>query len=212
MSPTSSPSPPPSPPASPWLSGLLALSRGIDDLNQRVGRTAGWLALAAVLVSAGNAMVRYLFDTSANAWLELQWYLFAGLFLLCAGYTLQHGQHVRVDVVYVRFPRRVQLWIDIFGMLFFLLPMAILILVLSWPVFMQALTSGEVSTNAGGLLLWPARLLVPIGFLLLVLQGVSELIKRIAILQGLMPDPATEAPPNSLATSAPSATSATPAP
>ena len=168
---------------------LLGLAQWIDSLNERVGKATYWLVLVAVLVSAGNAVVRYTLDTSSNAWLEIQWYLFSAVFLFCAGYTLLHNRHVRIDIVSGMFSRRVQTWIEIFGTVFFLLPMAILILWLSWPVFMDAWRSNEVSFNAGGLILWPARLMVPIGFLLLVLQGISELIKRIAYLRGLIPDP-----------------------
>ena len=168
---------------------LLGLAQWIDSLNQRVGQATYWLVLVAVLVSAGNAVVRYTLDTSSNAWLEIQWYLFSAVFLFCAGYTLLHNRHVRIDIVSGMFSRKVQTWIEIFGTVFFLLPMAILILWLSWPVFVDAWRSNEVSFNAGGLLLWPARLMVPIGFLLLVLQGISELIKRIAFLRGLIPDP-----------------------
>ena len=167
---------------------LLRLSRAIDALNETVGRAVLWLVLVMVLVSAVNAAVRYLFNLSSNAWLELQWYLFAAVFLLCAGYTLLHNDHIRIDVVASRFSRRTQLWIDVFGTVFFLLPMAITILVLSWPIFLNAWVSNEMSSNAGGLIRWPARAMVPLGFLLLSLQGVSELIKRIATLQGLIPD------------------------
>jgi TRAP-type mannitol/chloroaromatic compound transport system permease small subunit len=174
------------------LQGLLGISKLIDRLNDNVGKLAYWLTLIAVLVSSGNATVRYLFDTSSNAWLELQWYLFSAVFLLCGGYALLHGSHVRIDVIYGRWSRRTQLWIDVFGTIFFLLPMAILILYLSWPVFMNAFMNKEVSSNAGGLIVWPARLLLPVGFFLLVLQGISELIKRLAILQGLLPDPTLE--------------------
>ncbi len=166
----------------------LAISNAIDRLNGHIGRAAAWLVLLAVLVSAGNAVMRYAFNLSSNAWLELQWYLVAAVFLLCAGYTLLHQQHVRIDIVYLRFSRRTQLKIDIFGTLFFLLPMAVLLMLLSWPVFVDAFRSGEVSSNTGGLPLWWARLLVPVGFALLALQGVSELIKRIAILRGALPD------------------------
>jgi TRAP-type mannitol/chloroaromatic compound transport system permease small subunit len=162
------------------LKSLLALSRAIDALNNFVGRSTYWLILAAVLISAGNATVRYSLNMSSNAWLEIQWYLFSAVFLFCAGYTLLHNQHIRIDVVTGRFSRRVQAWIDILGTLLFLMPMAITILWLSWPVFVDAYQRNEVSTNAGGLIIWPARLMVPIGFLLLVLQGFSELIKRIA--------------------------------
>ena len=171
------------------MQALLGVSRAIDALNERVGKLSYWLILVAVLISAGNAVVRYAFDTSSNAWLEIQWYLFSAVFLFCAGYTLLHNQHVRIDIVSGQFSRRAQTWIEIFGTVFFLLPMAILILWLSWPVFMDAWHSGEVSSNVGGLTVWPARLMLPIGFLLLVLQGVSELIKRIAFLRGLIPDP-----------------------
>jgi TRAP-type mannitol/chloroaromatic compound transport system permease small subunit len=169
---------------------LLMVSRAIDAINERVGRIVLWLVLAMALVSAGNAVSRYALNLSSNAWLELQWYLFAAVFLLCAGYTLLHNQHIRIDVVSSRLSRRTQVWIDIFGAVFFLLPMSTLIMWLSWPVFVNAWTSSEMSSNAGGLIRWPARLLVPTGFFLLSLQGVSELIKRVAFLLGLIPDPA----------------------
>ena len=173
---------------------MLAMAQAVDAFNERVGKLTHWLILVAVLISAGNAVTRYSLDMSSNAWLEVQWYLFSAVFLFCAGYTLLHNQHVRIDIVSGRFSRRVQTWIDIFGTVFFLLPMAILILWLSWPVFVDAWRSNEVSTNAGGLAVWPARLMLPIGFLLLVLQGFSELIKRIAFLRGLIPDPADKDP------------------
>jgi TRAP-type mannitol/chloroaromatic compound transport system permease small subunit len=168
---------------------LLSLSRLIDALNERIGHIVYWLILLAVLVSAGNAVVRYAFNRSSNAWLEIQWYLFSAVFLFCAGYTLLHNQHVRIDVITGRVPKRVQAWIDVIGTLLFLLPMAVTIMWLSWPVFIDAYRSHEISTNAGGLTVWPARLMVPVGFLLLVLQGLSELIKRIAYLRGLISDP-----------------------
>lgn len=169
---------------------LLALSRGIDALNDLVGRLVYWLVLVSVLVSSGNASVRYLFNMSSNAWLEIQWYLFSAVFLLCAGYTLLHNEHIRIDVVYGRFTRRTQVWIDVFGTVFFLLPMAVIIMALSWPMFMDAYVRGEISGDAGGLIRWPVKLLIPVGFLLLSLQGVSELIKRVAYLRGLISDPA----------------------
>ncbi|HVC12804.1 MAG TPA: TRAP transporter small permease subunit [Burkholderiales bacterium] len=169
---------------------LLVLSRAIDWLNERVGRSVKWLILVMVLVSAGNATSRFLLDRASNAWLELQWYLFSAVFLLCAGYTLLHNEHIRIDVVNSHLSRRTQVWIDVFGIIVFLFPMATIIMWLSWPVFVNAFVSGEVSANAGGLIRWPARLMVPVGFFLLVLQGVSELIKRIAFLMGLIPDPA----------------------
>jgi TRAP-type mannitol/chloroaromatic compound transport system permease small subunit len=168
---------------------LLQISRGIDALNEHVGRLVYWLVLLMVLVSSANALSRYAFNIGSNAWLELQWYLFAAVFLLCAGYALLHNEHIRIDVVSSHFSRRTQIWVDIFGTLFFLLPMALLILWLSWPIFINAWQSGEMSSNAGGLTRWPARLLVPAGFSLLALQGISELIKRIAYLRGLLPDP-----------------------
>jgi TRAP-type mannitol/chloroaromatic compound transport system permease small subunit len=171
------------------MKSLLMVSRAIDALNERLGRALTWLVLVMVLVSAANATFRYLLNQSSNAWLELQWYLFAIVFLLCAGYTLLHNEHIRIDVVFSHWSRRTQLWIDIFGTVFFLLPMSITIMWLSWPIFVNAWVSNEISNNAGGLIRWPARLLVPVGFFLLSLQGVSELIKRFAYLRGLIPDP-----------------------
>src|SRR5260221_5687184 len=167
---------------------LLALSRAIDAVNERVGRLIYWLILSMVLVSAGNATMLYALSMASNAWLELQWYLFAAVFLLCSGYTLLHNEHIRIDVIASNLPRRAQIWIDVFGLILFLLPMSLYITWASWPIFMNAWTSGEVSASAGGLIRWPARLLVPAGFLLLTLQGISELIKRIATLMGLIPD------------------------
>ncbi len=169
---------------------LLRLSRSIDGLNDFIGRNVYWLILVSVLVSALNASVRYAFDVSSNAWLELQWYLFSCVFLLCAGYTLGRNEHVRIDIIAGRLSKRTQSWIDLLGGLFFLLPMSLIIMALSWPVFMESFTRHEISGDAGGLLRWPARLLVPVGFLLLSLQGVSEVIKRIAFLRGLIPEPA----------------------
>ena len=171
------------------MNPLLRLSRGIDALNERIGHLVYWLVLAAALISATNAIVRKIFNVSSNAYLEVQWYLFSAIFLLCAGYTLLKNEHIRIDILAARLSKRVQTWIDILGTLFFLLPMALIILWLSWPAFVSSYVNHEVSTNAGGLVIWPARLLVPIGFLLLVLQGLSELIKRIAFLRGLIPDP-----------------------
>ncbi len=168
---------------------LLALSRAIDFANERIGRLVYWCVLVTVLVSAANATSRYALNLASNAWLELQWYLFAGVFLLCSGYTLLHNEHIRIDVVSSQLSRRAQVWIDVFGIVFFLLPMSLFIMWLSWPVFMNAWTSGEISGSAGGLIRWPARLLVPLGFFLLSAQGFSELIKRIAYLRGLIPDP-----------------------
>jgi TRAP-type mannitol/chloroaromatic compound transport system permease small subunit len=171
------------------VNGLLALSRLIDRMSDRIGHTIYWLVLVAVLISATNATVRKLFNYSSNAFLEVQWYLFSLIFLFLAGYTLKNNEHVRIDIVTGRFSPRVRAGIDIFGTLFFLFPMAFLIMYLSWPVFVEAYTRHEVSTNAGGLIIWPARIMVPIGFALLIIQGVSELIKRIAFLKGMIPDP-----------------------
>lgn len=167
---------------------LLCFSKCIDSLNQGIGRAISWLILLAVVISVGNALARYVLNDSSNAWLELQWVLVSAVFLLCAGFTLLHQQHVKVDLLYSRWSRRTQLWIDVFGTVFFLLPMAALVAWLSWPVFVAAFNSGEVSGNSGGLALWWARLLVPIGFSLLLLQGVSECIKRFGILTGHLPD------------------------
>ncbi len=168
---------------------LLAVSRAIDAVNEHIGRLVYWCVLAAVLVSAGNAIVRYSLNTSSNAWLEIQWYLFAAIFLLCSGYTFLHNEHIRIDVVSGRLSRRTQIWIDVFGTVFFMLPVTGYITWLSWPIFVNAWVSGEISGNAGGLVRWPVRLLVPLGFFLLFVQGISELIKRIAFLRGLIPDP-----------------------
>lgn len=170
------------------MKALLALSRVIDTVNEHVGRAVYWLILAAVLVSSANAMMRYTFNLSSNAWLELQWYLFAAVFLLCAGHTLLHNEHIRIDVVSNRLTRRTQVWIDVLGTLLFLLPMALIIMWLSWPMFVNAFVGNEMSSNAGGLLRWPAKLLIPVGFFLLAAQGASELIKRIGFLMGLIPD------------------------
>lgn len=172
------------------MSVLLLISRFIDALNERIGWAVYWLVLFAVLISAGNAVSRYLFNASSNAWLEIQWYLFSAIFLLCAGYTLYRNEHIRIDIIVGRFSPRVQAWVDIIGGLFFLLPMALIIMRLSWPVFVESWVRHEISGDAGGLVRWPVKLLMPIGFFLLAAQGVSELIKRIAFLRGLIPDPA----------------------
>jgi TRAP-type mannitol/chloroaromatic compound transport system permease small subunit len=176
-------------PGRPAMSSLLSLSRLIDRLNERVGHAFYWLVLVTVLISAANAVVRKVFNYSSNGLLEIQWYFFSAIFLFLAGYTLLRNEHVRIDVISSRLSKRAQTWIDILGTLFFLFPMAFLLMWLSWPVFTEAYQRNEVSTNAGGLIIWPARLLVPIGFFLLLLQGVSELIKRFAFLKGIIPDP-----------------------
>jgi len=171
------------------VSSLLSVSRIIDWLSERIGHTFYWLVLVTVLISAANAVVRKAFNVSSNSFLEIQWYLFSAIFLFLAGYTLLRNDHVRIDVIAGRLSKRAQTWIDIVGTVFFLFPMAALLMWLSWPVFVDAYQRHEISTNAGGLIIWPARLLVPIGFLLLLIQGVSELIKRFAFLRGLIPDP-----------------------
>ena len=163
---------------------LLILSRGIDALNETVGRSVLWLVLVMVLVSSANAVSRYLLNASSNAFLELQWYLFAAVFLLCAGYALKHNEHIRIDVVSSRFSAHTRAWIDVFGTLFFLFPVAGYIMWLSWPIFMNAWVSGEISSNAGGLVRWPAMLMLPLGFGLMFLQGLSEIVKRICYLRG----------------------------
>ena len=163
---------------------LLSIARAIDTVNRWVGRAVAWLVPAAVLVSAGNAVARYAFNTSSNAWLEIQWYLFSAVFLLCAGYTLLKNSHVRIDVLSGRLTPRARAWIDIAGGVFFLLPMAIIVLYLSWPMFLQSYLTDEMSSDAGGLARWYVKALIPAGFALLVLQGFSEMIKRIAFLRG----------------------------
>lgn len=168
---------------------LLTLSRTIDALNRRVAASVIWLVLIAVLVSAVNALVRKAFNLSSNAFLELQWVLFSGIFLFGAAQTLQLNQHVRIDILSSRLSARARVKIELFGTLFFLLPMALLIVYMSWPVFVSAYQSGEVSANAGGLVVWPARLMMPVGFLLLLLQGISQAIKCISYLRGQGDDP-----------------------
>ena len=171
------------------MKGFVGLARRIDGLTERLGTVVPWLVLFAVLVSAINAIVRKAFDISSNAFLEMQWYMFGAVFLLCSGYTLLRQEHVRIDVIYGRFSRRTQVWIDVFGTVFFLLPMCALFLWFSWPFFLSSFNSGEVSSNAGGLVVWPAKLLIPLGFLVLTIQGVSELVKRLGYLKGVAPDP-----------------------
>jgi TRAP-type mannitol/chloroaromatic compound transport system permease small subunit len=171
------------------VSALLSLSRLIDRLSEFVGRWVAWLVLAAVLISAANATVRKIFNYSSNAFLEIQWYLFAAVFLLAAGYTLMRQEHVRIDVILSHLSKRTQIWIDIFGICFFLLPFVVVATDLAMPVVMRAYHSGEMSGNAGGLIRWPVYALLPLGLTLLGVQGISELIKRVAFLKGLIPDP-----------------------
>ena len=163
---------------------LLSLARVIDDANRLLSKIASVLVLLCCLISAGNALSRYGLNLSSNAWLEIQWYLFAAMFMLGASYTLCRNEHVRVDVIYSHVSTRKQIWIDLIGGLLFLLPAAAILAWLSWPVFYNSWMQGEMSSNAGGLIRWPVKLFLPLGFGLLVLQGVSEVIKRIAMLTG----------------------------
>lgn len=172
------------------MKALLKVSALIDALNERVGSVVIWAVLASVLISAGNAISRKAFDLSSNAWLEIQWYLFAAVFMLAAGYTYLKNEHVRIDVLSGRLSARGRTWIDIFGIVFFLMPWVVLMLYLGIPFFHQAFVSGEMSSNAGGLIRWPAYLLIPVGVALLGLQALSELIKRIGFLTGDCEDPA----------------------
>ena len=166
------------------MNTLLGLAHLIDAVNERVGRITIWLVLVATLISAGNALARYVLSDSSNAWLEIQWYLFGAIFLLGAGYTLKHNGHVRIDIVYGRLGPRGQAWIDLLGGLFFLLPLAGLMAWLAWPIFLDSWRTMEYSSDSGGLLRWPVKLLLPLGFGLLALQGVAEIIKRIGVLSG----------------------------
>lgn len=171
------------------VTALLKLSRLIDALSERVGRWTSWLVLAAVLISAGNAVVRKAFSIGSNAFLEIQWYLFAAVFLLAAGYTMMRQEHVKIDVILGKFSKPTQIKVEIFGIIVFLFPFVIAVIALVTPLVIKAYVTGEMSSNAGGLVRWPVYALVPVGFTLLGLQGVSELIKRFAFLQGLIDDP-----------------------
>ncbi|MEL6817970.1 MAG: TRAP transporter small permease subunit [Pseudomonadota bacterium] len=180
------------------MPALLRLSAFIDSITALIGRSVSWLILIAVLVSAGNATIRKIFDTSSNAWLELQWYLYGAVFLLAAAYTLQRNEHVRIDVATSGLSKRTRDWIDLLGHIFFLMPFAALMVYLSWPFVMNSIAAGDISVNAGGLVLWPARMMVLLGFILLFAQGISEIIKRFAIIRGLIEDDAStqhELPP-----------------
>jgi len=166
------------------MSFLLSLARLIDTINEKIGNGVSWALLLSVLICTGNAVVRYTINASSNAWLEIQWYLFAAMFLLATSQTLRRNEHVRIDVIAGRFSKRTQVWIDVIGFLLFLLPISIIILYYAVPYALLSFQSHEVSSNAGGLVVWPAKALIPIGFLLLTLQGISELIKRIGYLLG----------------------------
>ena len=171
------------------MTALLSLSRLIDRVSEFIGRWIAWLVLFAVLISAANAVSRKAFNLSSNAFLEIQWYLFAAVFLLASGYTLMRQEHVKIDVVSGRFSKRTQIWIDIVGLAFFLLPFVYFIVKLAMPLVINAYVTHEMSSNAGGLLRWPVFALLPLGLVLLGMQAISELIKRFAFLQGLVPDP-----------------------
>ena len=171
------------------MQALLAFSRVIDAINTRIGKWLSWALLAAVLISAGNAIVRKLLDTSSNSWLELQWIRFSVVFLLCAAWTLLNNEHIRIDIVNNMLPKPVHNWIEVLGHLFFLLPFTVVMIITGWPFFIASIRINEQSSNAGGLAQWPAKFLVPACFFLLFFQGISELIKRIAIMRGLIDDP-----------------------
>ena len=173
---------------------LLTVSRSIDWFNNHIGHLIRWLVLAAVLISASNAIIRKAFNVSSNAYLEIQWYLFAGVFMLGAGYAFLRNVHVRIDFVSSKLSKRTNTIIDIAGIVVFLIPLCIILIVLSWPLFYNGWVSGEMSQNAGGLIRWPAYLLMPLGFAILLAQAVSELIKRIAYLRGVIPEPLSVEP------------------
>lgn len=176
------------------MTPLLKLSGLIDRVNERVGRLTMWLVLAAVLISAGNAIVRKAFNIGSNAFLEIQWYIFAAVFMLGVGYVMLKNAHVRIDFISSRLSKRTNAWIDAIGIVIFTIPLSIIMIDLGWPLFARALQSGEMSQNAGGLIRWPALMLVPLGFAILLLQSISELIKRIAFLRGVLDEPfSTEA-------------------
>jgi len=171
------------------MAPLLAASRQIDRFNEAIGKSMRWLVLAAVLISAGNAIVRKAFSIGSNSLLEIQWYLFAAVFMLGGGYAFLRNVHVRIDFVSSKLSKRTNTIIDILGIIIFLIPLCLILIHLSWPLFVSALTSGEMSSNAGGLIRWPVMMLIPLGFGLLLLQAFSELTKRFAYLKGLIPEP-----------------------
>jgi TRAP-type mannitol/chloroaromatic compound transport system permease small subunit len=174
------------------MAALLGLSRVIDRVSELVGKSVIWLVLLAVLISAGNASIRKAFDISSNAWLELQWYLYGAVFLLAAAYTLQKNEHVRIDILSGRLSKRTRDWIDLICHILFLMPFCLLMVYLAGPWFLLSFRSGEISTNAGGLIIWPAKFLVLAGFTLLTFQGVSEIIKRYAVIRGIIDDPSPQ--------------------
>ena len=174
---------------------LLRVSRTIDAISERIGKVLIWLLLATVLISTVNAVVRKVFSVGSNAWLEVQWYLFSAVFLLGAGYAFLHNAHVRIDFVSARLSARGRNWVDVIGIVAFLTPLCLLLLTLSWPLFVNAWKTNEMSQNAGGLIRWPVFLLIPLGMALLLAQAISELIKRVAFLKGLIADPLAHAEP-----------------
>ncbi len=171
------------------MNGLLAMSRAIDAVTDRLGRLLTWFILAAVLISGTNAILRKVFNIGSNAWLEVQWYLFAAVFMLGAGYAFLKNAHVRIDFISAKLSARTRNWIDIVGIIVFLVPLCLMLINLGWPLFANAWETNEMSQNAGGLIRWPVMLLIPLGMMLLLVQAISELIKRIAFLRGYIPDP-----------------------
>lgn len=171
------------------MDALLKMSAGVDALSNQIGRLIRWLVLGSVLISAGNAIIRKIFNISSNSFLEIQWYLFAGVFLLGAGFAFMRNVHVRIDFISSKLSKRTNAFIDIAGIIVFLMPLCLIMAWLSWPLFYNAWVSGEMSQNAGGLIRWPAYLLMPVGFGLLFIQALSELVKRIAFLRGLRAEP-----------------------
>lgn len=171
------------------MDGMLRVSSAIDALNTLIGKLVSWLILVAVVVSAGNAIIRKVFDQSSNAWLELQWYLFGAVFMLGAAWTLLRREHIRIDIVFNLFPHRVKLWVELLGHIVFLMPLVILMIYESTPFVIRSVELQETSFNAGGLIVWPAKALVLAGFVLLFLQGISEIIKQVAVMRGIIPEP-----------------------
>ncbi len=171
------------------MQGFLGLSRAIDAFNEKVGRTLAWLILLAVIVSTVNAIIRKVFNVSSNAWLEAQWYLFGAVFLGCAAYTFLKNEHIRIDIVSSKMSQRYRNTIELIGHIVFLIPLCLLMIYYGFPFFWASFRIGEMSTNAGGLIQWPAKLMIPVGFTMLLAQAISELIKRLAFMQGLIPDP-----------------------
>ena len=171
------------------MSALLGFSGWVNKINEMIGRAVGWLILVAIIISAGNATIRKVFNISSNSWLELQWYLFGAAFLMAAAFTLKQNEHVRIDIIYGMWSRRVQHWIDLLGHIVFLMPFVLLMIWYLVPYVLRSFNNGEVSTNSGGLIIWPAKALLLIGFTQLAFQGVSEIIKKIAVMRGIIDDP-----------------------